>query len=82
VQLPRHYLFDKLLVKNFKGWDMFFRKEKLITETVCKECGMEFSEPERMLRHMIKAHSKRGKFPNGVAFKSCICSGRVGISTF
>ena len=36
----------------------FFRKEKLITETICKECGMEFSEPERMLRHMIKAHSQ------------------------
>jgi len=40
------------------GTMKFFRKEKLIMETVCKECGMEFSEPERMLRHMIKAHSK------------------------
>ena len=37
----------------------FFRREKTITETVCKECGMEFSEPERMMRHMIKAHSKK-----------------------
>jgi hypothetical protein len=39
----------------------FFKREKAITETVCRECGMEFSETERMLRHMIKAHSKSGK---------------------
>ena len=45
----------------------FFRREKQVTETVCRECGMEFSEPERMLRHMIKAHSKSGKGP------SCKC---------
>lgn len=37
----------------------FFSKENAITETKCKECGMEFSEPERMLRHMIKAHTKK-----------------------
>jgi len=45
----------------------FFRREKQVTETVCKKCGMEFSEPERMLRHMIKAHSTSGKGP------SCKC---------
>jgi len=45
----------------------FFRRDKQVTETVCRECGMEFSEPERMLRHMIKAHSKSGKGP------SCKC---------
>ncbi|MEE3213485.1 MAG: hypothetical protein VX209_03050 [Thermoproteota archaeon] len=45
----------------------FFKKTKVITETVCKECGMKFAEPERMLRHMIKAHSKSGKKP------SCNC---------
>ena len=38
-----------------------FRREKTVTETVCRECGMEFTAPERMLRHMIKAHSKSGK---------------------
>jgi len=37
----------------------FFTKEKIIVETKCRECGMEFSEPERMLRHMIKAHTKK-----------------------
>ena len=45
----------------------FFKKTKVIAETICKECGMEFTEPERMLRHMIKAHSKSGKKP------SCNC---------
>ena len=28
-------------------------------ETKCRECGMEFSESERMIRHMIKAHTKK-----------------------
>jgi len=46
----------------------FFTKEKIIIETKCKECGMEFSEPERMLRHMIKAHTKKKP--------SCNCWGR------
>lgn len=45
----------------------FLRREKQITGTICKECGMEFSETERMLRHMIKAHTKSGKGP------SCNC---------
>lgn len=36
-----------------------FRKETVIVETKCRECGMEFTEPERMLRHMIKAHTKK-----------------------
>ncbi len=45
----------------------YFRREKQVTETDCKKGGMEFSEPERMLRHMIKAHSKSGKGP------SCKC---------
>ena len=37
----------------------FFSKEKIIMETKCRECGMEFSESERMIRHMIKAHTKK-----------------------
>ncbi|MBI2006220.1 MAG: hypothetical protein HYS75_02965 [Nitrosopumilales archaeon] len=44
-----------------------FRREKTVTETVCRECGMEFISSERMLRHMIKAHTKSGKGP------SCKC---------
>ena len=46
-----------MAAKNMK----FFKREKTVTETVCRECKMEFTAPERMLRHMIKAHSKSGK---------------------
>jgi len=35
-----------------------FRRETVITETVCKICNMEFTSPERTVRHMQKAHSK------------------------
>ena len=38
-----------------------FRKQPQTTSLVCKICSMEFSEPERTLRHMIKAHSKPQK---------------------
>lgn len=37
----------------------FFSKKTVIVETKCRECGMEFPETERMLRHMIKAHTKK-----------------------
>jgi|TARA_B110000263_G_C15036085_1_gene386371 hypothetical protein len=39
----------------------FGKKNQTVTETVCRQCKMEFAEPERMLRHMIKAHSKLKK---------------------
>ncbi len=38
-----------------------FKRKKIEAETKCKYCGMDFSESERMLRHMIKAHSKINK---------------------
>ncbi|MBI3842194.1 MAG: hypothetical protein HY295_03470 [Thaumarchaeota archaeon] len=34
-----------------------FGKKEPSTPT-CKVCGMEFTETERMVRHMNKAHSK------------------------
>lgn len=34
-----------------------FKKEKQFT-TICKICKMEFPDPDRTKRHMIKAHSK------------------------
>ncbi len=30
-------------------------------ETKCKECDLEFSSPERLERHVEKAHSKGSK---------------------
>jgi len=66
LKLFRKYLKNKIIVSinifnvKFKIHFMrFFTKEKIIVETKCRECGMEFSEPERMLRHMIKAHTKK-----------------------
>jgi hypothetical protein len=41
--------------------NLFKRKPETITSLVCKICEMEFSDPERTMRHMIKAHSKPQK---------------------
>ncbi len=35
---------------------LFKRKDKKKTETKCKECGLELHKPERLERHMKKAH--------------------------
>ncbi len=44
-----------------------FRRNKVVLTTVCKICGMEFTDPERTMRHMAKAHSKPCKS------KGCNC---------
>jgi uncharacterized C2H2 Zn-finger protein len=41
--------------------NLFKRKPQTITSLVCKICEMEFSDPERTVRHMNKAHSKPQK---------------------
>jgi len=38
-----------------------FRKQTQETSLVCRICNMEFTDSERTLRHMIKAHSKPQK---------------------
>ena len=49
---------------------LFERKKEVILGNTCPKCGMEFSEPERMMRHMIKAH-KRKKFEcNSCGFRN------------
>jgi len=49
---------------------LFGRKKETTLETICSKCGMEFSEPERMMRHMKKAH-KRKKFEcNSCGFRN------------
>ena len=47
-----------------------FKRETVITETVCKICGMEFASPDRTMRHMQKAHSK----PCKTSGSGCGCS--------
>ncbi len=41
--------------------NLFKRKPETTTSLVCRICEMEFSDPERTMRHMVKAHSKPQK---------------------
>jgi uncharacterized C2H2 Zn-finger protein len=38
-----------------------FGKSKTTTSLVCKICDMKFSDPERTVRHMVRAHGKPQK---------------------
>ncbi len=38
-----------------------FGKQKQETSLVCRICKMEFTDSERTVRHMVKAHSKPQK---------------------
>ena len=46
--------------------DLFKKKSKITTSLVCKICDMKFSDPERTMRHMAKAHSKPQKKKRGI----------------
>jgi hypothetical protein len=43
--------FNKSIVKNILKRETNF-------SNICKICNMEFTDPERTKKHMIKAHSK------------------------
>ena len=36
-------------------------KEIVITGTLCRICGMNFTATDRLMRHMVKAHGKAKK---------------------
>lgn len=38
-----------------------FKKKSAEPTLICRICNMEFDDPERTMRHMIKAHSKPQK---------------------
>ncbi|MDC0159505.1 hypothetical protein OAJ55_02340 [Candidatus Nitrosopelagicus sp.] len=40
---------------------LFKKKSKDAEELECKICRLKFSNPERTMRHMVKAHSKPQK---------------------
>jgi len=40
---------------------LFSRKKEVIVGNICPKCNMEFSDPERTLRHFTKAHNKSKK---------------------
>ncbi len=37
---------------------LFNKKPKHYADLECKICHLKFSDPERTMRHMVKAHSK------------------------
>jgi len=41
---------------------MFSRKKEIIVGNVCPKCDMKFSDAQRTLRHMEKAHQFKKKF--------------------
>ena len=47
------------------NWIYSKKKSKTTTSLVCKICGMRFSDPERTMRHMVKAQSKPQKKRRG-----------------
>ena len=52
-----------LCVNNFKKtMGLFARKKEIIVGTICPKCDMEFTDSERTLRHMEKAHQSKKKF--------------------
>jgi len=53
--------FMNLLKKIKPGLAKTISKKEPEFTTECRICGMEFSDPERTKRHMIKAHSKPKK---------------------
>ena len=46
--------------------DLFKRKSKTTTSLECKICHLKFSDPDRTMRHMAKAHSKPQKKKRGI----------------
>ncbi len=38
------------------------RKKEVIVGNICPKCNMEFSDPQRTLRHIAKAHKSKKKF--------------------
>jgi len=45
-----------------KKMGMFSRKKEVIIGNICPKCQMQFSDPQRTLRHIEKAHKSKKKF--------------------
>jgi len=49
--------------REFGGFmGLFSRKEEIIITNICPKCNMTFSDPQRTLRHIAKAHQPKKKF--------------------
>ena len=42
--------------------DLFSRNKEIILDNDCPKCNMKFSDPQRTLRHIEKAHQSKKKF--------------------
>jgi len=45
-----------------KNMGLFSRKKEVVIGNICPKCNMKFSDPERTLRHIEKAHKSKKKF--------------------
>lgn len=41
---------------------LFSRKKEIVIGNVCPQCSMEFSDSDRTVRHIAKAHRPKKKF--------------------
>jgi len=47
----------------FSGFmGLFSRKKEIVAGNICPKCDMEFTDAQRTLRHMEKAHKSKKKF--------------------
>jgi len=50
---------------------LFSNKKEMVITNVCPKCKMTFSDPERTLRHIAKAHKPKRKFEcNSCGFRN------------
>ena len=49
------------MITNSRSRMNLFKKKSVEPALICRICKMEFSDPERTMRHMVKAHSKPQK---------------------
>ena len=52
--------------------NLFKRKSNDIVDTECKICHMKFTDPDRTMRHMNKAHAKPPITPKGIGIVNSI----------
>jgi uncharacterized C2H2 Zn-finger protein len=50
---------------------LFSRKTEVAITNICPKCNMTFSDPQRTLRHIEKAHKPKRKFEcNSCGFRN------------
>ncbi|MDH5658345.1 MAG: hypothetical protein OEY17_03240 [Nitrosopumilus sp.] len=41
---------------------LFSRKKEMMIGNICPKCNMKFSDSDRTMRHIVKAHQSKKKF--------------------